>query len=163
MSVADSLIEKSGESKTRSRLSRYAPLVIWLCFIFTASTDAFSAEHTGGIVRPLLEWLFPRISEARIEFVHFLIRKGGHLSEYAVLALLAARAFLSSPREWLRRNWFAFAFALVAAYALLDEYHQSFVPSRTASIKDSFIDMTGGAVALLLVVFWRALRRRKSE
>jgi VanZ family protein len=44
---------------------------------------------------------------------------------------------------------------LIVVYALLDEYHQSFVPSRTASIFDSFIDMSGGVAMLLL------LRRRQ--
>jgi VanZ family protein len=42
-------------------------------------------------------------------------------------------------------------------YALLDEYHQSFVPSRTASIFDSMIDMAGGLTALLIV------RRRTAD
>jgi VanZ family protein len=41
-------------------------------------------------------------------------------------------------------------------YALIDEYHQSFVPSRTASVFDSLIDMAGGITALILV------RRKRS-
>ena len=48
--------------------------------------------------------------------------------------------------------------ALVVVYALLDEYHQSFVPSRTASIFDSFIDMAGGLTALLLVFWWTRVK-----
>jgi VanZ family protein len=40
-------------------------------------------------------------------------------------------------------------------YALLDEYHQSFVPSRTGSVYDSLIDATGGLVALLFVRAWK--------
>jgi len=40
---------------------------------------------------------------------------------------------------------------LIVVYALVDEYHQSFVPSRTASIFDSLIDMAGGLTALLIV------------
>jgi len=41
--------------------------------------------------------------------------------------------------------------ALIVVYALIDEYHQSFVPSRTASIFDSFIDIAGGLTALVIV------------
>jgi len=41
--------------------------------------------------------------------------------------------------------------ALIVTYALIDEYHQSFVPSRTASIYDSMIDMAGGLTALLII------------
>jgi VanZ family protein len=150
-------------SKTSRRFWRYAPLALWLGFIFFASTDAFSAAHTSRIIRPLLLWLNPNASEETIEFIHFLVRKGAHFTEYAILALLAARAFLSSSRLWLRRGWFVAAFALVAFYALFDEYHQSFVPSRTASIKDSFIDMTGGVIALVVVALSRSFSRAQKN
>ena len=85
--------------------------------------------------------------------IHAVTRKIAHLTEYALLGLLAARAFRGSPREGLRARWFLAALALVVVYALVDEYHQSFVPSRTGSIYDSLIDMTGGLAALLIA--WR--------
>src|ERR1051326_6226480 len=128
---------------------RYGPLVAWLCFIFFASRNSLSAANTSQIIGPLLHWLFPRISEAAVDQVHFIIRKTAHFTEYAVLALLAARAFRTSPRPPRSRRWWLASFALVAVVALLDEYHQTFVPSRTASIYDSFLDMTGGATALV--------------
>lgn len=78
-----------------------------------------------------------------------------------MLAFLARRAFISSSRDFLRRYWFQVSLALIVIYALLDEFHQSFVPSRTPSIYDSAIDVAGGlAVLLVLRVFGR---RRKSE
>jgi len=77
--------------------------------------------------------------------IHFITRKIAHFTEYAILGLLAARAFRSSDR------WFLISVALIVVYALLDEYHQSYVPSRTASVFDSLIDMAGGITALLLV------------
>jgi VanZ family protein len=143
----------------RGRVWRYAPLVLWLCLIFFASTGELSASNTSLIVRPLLLWLFPDISEARIALAHFLVRKAAHFTEYAILALLAARAFTGSFHDALRRRWFSVSLLLVIVYALLDEFHQSFVPSRTASIYDSLIDMAGGLTALL----WYAKARRKSE
>lgn len=142
------------------RLWRYLPLVLWLALIFIGSTNALSASNTSLIIEPLFKWLFPQITESELESVHFVVRKLGHFSEYAVLALLAARAFLSSTRTLLRRRWFAVSLCLVAAYALLDEYHQSFVPTRTASIKDSMIDIAGGATALLLLAWWRTYHLR---
>jgi VanZ family protein len=42
----------------------------------------------------------------------------------------------------------------------VDEYHQSFLPSRTGTIYDSLLDMTGGAVALTCLALWFAVRRR---
>ena len=105
-------------------------------------------------------WLFPGITEAGLLWAHFLVRKAAHFTEYAVLALLAARAFLSSSNPVLRNPWWLVSFALVAACALLDEWYQSFVPARTGTIYDSLLDMTGGAFALALLSLWRIAWRR---
>ena len=144
-----------------SLLWRYGPLVAWTCFVLFASTSNFSASNTSLVIRPLLLWLFPGISEARIDEVHFFIRKTAHFTEYALLALLAARAFRSSSRRGLSGKWWLVSFALVAAVSLLDEYHQSFLPSRTGSIYDSLLDMTGGATALACAALLFARRRKK--
>ena len=145
-----------------SLLWRYGPLVAWTCFVLFASTASFSASNTSLVIRPLLLWLFPGITDARIDEVHFFVRKTAHFTEYALLALLAARAFRTSSRPALSRRWWLASFALVAAVSLLDEYHQSFLPSRTGSIYDSLLDMAGGATALACVALWLARRRRKS-
>ena len=143
----------------RRRLWRYGPVVAWACFVLFASSSNFSASNTSRIIRPLLVWLFPDITEETLASVHFLVRKAAHLSEYALLALLAARAFRTSGRDALRRLWWLAAFALVACVSLTDEYHQSFVPSRTGTIYDSLLDMTGGAVALACAALWLSFRR----
>ena len=136
-------------TKSKGRLWRYGPLIVWLAFIAFASSVEFSAENTSRIIRPLLLWLFPNISEARIAFVHFLTRKAAHFTEFAVLGLLSARAFSVSSQYMLRRMWFFAGLLLVVVWALLDEFHQSFVPSRTASLYDSLIDIAGGLTALI--------------
>jgi VanZ family protein len=104
------------------------------------------------VVRPV-QWLFPHVSVATLKTVQIVVRKIGHLSEYAVFALLAARALRTSQREFLRAHWFAVSLGLLVAYALGDEFHQSFYPSRTPSIYDSVIDSLGGLMALLVLVF----------
>ena len=139
-----------------NRFWRYGPLVAWMAIVFFASTDAFSASHSGQLIRPVLLWLFPHISEGQISTIHFLIRKAAHLTEYAILGLLAARAFYGSAHAGLRRRWFAVSLALIAVYAFSDEFHQSFTPSRTASVYDSFIDISGGLAALIFY-FWRRI------
>jgi VanZ family protein len=148
---------KSGGA--RGRLWRYGPLVAWVGFIFFASTGSLSASNTSRIIRPLLLWLFPEITEPELLFAHGLVRKAAHFVEYAVLALLAARAFLSSSRARLRAGWHIAALALVMTIALLDEYHQSFEPTRTGTIYDSLIDIAGGAAAVAAVALWRRRRR----
>ena len=143
------------------RFWRYAPLLAWMVVIFFASTDAFSASHSGRLIRPLLLWLFPHISEGKISTIHFLIRKAGHLTEYAILGQLAARAFYGSAHEALRRRWFAAALSLMVLYAFSDEFHQSFTSSRTASVYDSLIDISGGLAALILYFRRHARAGRK--
>jgi len=138
-------------------LSRYLPLVAWLAFISFASSDNFNAGNTSRIIGPLILWLFPNTSPETLDVVHFIMRKIAHFTEYAILGFLAARAFRTSPRPAIRQRWFLICATLVVIYALLDEYHQSFVPSRTASIFDSMIDIAGGLTALLIV------RKRTSD
>ncbi len=141
----------------RHRLARYGPLILWAAFIFIGSTDLLSAANTGGVlVRPVL-WLFPHASERTVAIYQFATRKAGHLAEYFIFGLLCARAFRTSSRELLRQRWFWTSFLLVVAYSLSDEFHQSFYPSRTASIYDCMIDSIGGLAALVLL----AIRHRR--
>jgi VanZ family protein len=134
-----------------NRVSRYGPLIVWATLIFIGSSDLLSASHTGAfIVRPL-HWLLPNASEPTLASIHFLFRKAGHFTEYAILALLAARAFRTSSNPILRERWFWISLIFVILYSLSDEFHQSFVPTRTASIYDSMIDSFGGLTMLVLL------------
>ncbi len=137
----------------RVRISRYGPLLLWMGLIWFASTGEFSAGNTSLFIRPLVLWLFPDTSAGTMALIHLGVRKTAHFVEYGVLAFLAARAFLTSSSFKLRGHWFGWALLVVVTYALLDEYHQSFVPSRTASIFDSLIDIAGGLTVLL--IYWR--------
>jgi VanZ family protein len=143
----------------KGRVSRYLPLILWMAFISFASTAEFSAVNTSRFIGPLLLWLFPSISAENLMLAHALIRKAAHFCEYFLLGLLAARAFVSSSRFTLRNYWLQCATMLVVAYAFIDEYHQSFVPSRTASIFDSFIDIAGGVTGI--VVYEIATKRSR--
>lgn len=147
-------------SGSRSRWLRYGPLVLWAALIFFGSGNLLSGSNTSGLLLGWLRWLLPHAGDQTLDLIHRLIRKAGHLTEYAILAWLAARAFRSSSRELLRQKWFGAALILVAAYSLSDEFHQSFVPSRGASIRDCLIDTAGGLLALLWLA-WRARRNTK--
>jgi VanZ family protein len=121
-----------------------------MVFISIFSTAEFSSIKTSRFIGPLLLWLFPNISEARLASIHLLIRKAGHVTEYAILAFFIRRAFVTSSSSFIQRNWFELGLLIIVCYALLDEFHQSFVPSRTASIYDSAIDVVGGLTVLLI-------------
>jgi VanZ family protein len=149
------------QSATRF-LSRYAPLVAWLAFISFASSDSFSATNTSRIIGPLVLWLFPSTTPHHLDVIHLVVRKLAHFSEYALLGILAARAFRTSTNPTIQRRWLLISLSIIVSYALIDEYHQSFVPSRTASIFDSLIDMSGGLAALGFIS-WRQRRNRSAK
>lgn len=142
------------------RLTRYGPLVFWLAFIAVASTAEFAAGNTSRFIRPFLKSLFPGFDEGQLDSLHFFVRKAAHFLEYAILAFLARRAFITSTHEFILRRWFELALLLVVVTSLLDELHQSFVASRTGSIYDSAIDVTGGLTVLLILRTAVALRKR---
>jgi VanZ family protein len=152
--------------KLRVFLKFWLPALVWMTLIFSASADAHSSEHTSLFFEPILHWLFPQLSQTRIEDIHHVIRKCGHLTEYAVLALLLWRAVRrpkkNDPRPW---NWqeAGLALSLVFLYAASDEFHQIFVPTRTARVSDVLIDTTGGALALILIWLVGFRRRRPRQ
>lgn len=134
------------------KLSYWLPPFLWMTAIFIFSTDLFSVGNTGGFVKQIIQWIYPAISEENLQTAHVLVRKAGHFTVYAVLAMLLIRAFRASSELRWRWQWALYTFFIVGIYALLDEYHQSFTTSRTGSIYDSLIDLTGGAC--MLVVLW---------
>ena len=138
----------------------WLPAVVWMALIFSASTESMAASQTSRFVEPFLRWLFPGISQPMVGELHFLIRKAGHLTEYAILAMLLRHAV---GHVWFggeRGYWRTMAIALgcAALYAASDEFHQSFIPSRGASVVDVLID-TCGAIAGLAVL-WGLTRIR---
>jgi VanZ family protein len=119
------------------------------------STDAASSEHTESWLLPFLRTLAPWATAAQLEALHWLTRRLAHLSEYAILAALWLRAFVRG-RGLTPRNAGLLALAISAAWAILDELHQSFVPSRSASVADVALDTTGALIALTIAhAGWR--------
>ena len=133
-----------------------------MAIIFAGSTDLMSAEHTSRIIVPLLGWFFPTMSPLTVARVEFFLRKAAHVSEYAVLAVLLYRAFVHTVFRARRALSAGVVLLSCVAYAASDEFHQSFVPSRTASLRDVMIDVFGATLAVLL--YWSiATRDRKSR
>jgi VanZ family protein len=138
------------------------PAIIWMTLIFLGSTDILSAEHTSRFLVPFLHWIDPQISLATLNAIQFGIRKLGHLTEYAILAMLLWRA-LRSGTGWQMKISILFLIAAVACaiFAASDEFHQSFVPSRTASPTDVMIDICGALVGLTICLMFATRRRQK--
>jgi VanZ family protein len=145
--------------------------------IFWGSTESFSGEATAARILPLLRALLPWADLAQLELLHAMLRKGGHVLEYGILAWLWFRAFSPAghPRALpriegtaqgstegglsaLKSNRHALAaFAISVAYAGLDELHQAWTRVRTGSLRDVLWDAAGAAAALGLLPFgWKS-------
>jgi VanZ family protein len=151
--------------KTKARLfvSKWVPVIAWMVLIFAGSSDALSAEHTSRFLIPFLRWLDPTISYQTIAVIHFTLRKLGHFTEYAILAALLWRALRGTFTAISRATVSLNTFLIAAAFAASDEFHQSFVPTRTSSAHDVMIDCFGALVAVLLcVMFSRATKSRQT-
>jgi VanZ family protein len=155
------MTNSDSSNKWRGRIIRYAPLILWVAVIFTASSTAGASQNTSMIIRPLLEWLFPDAPAAALDIYHGYIRKLAHFTEYGVLAFLASRAFWLSSQTILRKFWFLWAFLFVALVASADEYGQSFNDRRTGSVYDTLIDVSGGLTVILLIVLYRRFARKR--
>jgi VanZ family protein len=144
----------------RSVIFRYAPLLLWIGLIFFFSSTVASANQTSRIVGPILHFLFPSASPDTIQQYHFFIRKCAHFTEYALLAFWGVLTLSRSSNVSLRKYRFLIAVAIVLAVASLDEFNQSFEPSRTSSIWDVGLDLIGGSFMALVLWLVDAIKRR---
>jgi VanZ family protein len=139
-------------------VSKWMPVIAWMVLIFAGSSDALSAEHTSRFIVPFLLWFDPHISLATVAAVHLTLRKMGHFTEYAILAALLWRGLRGTFPAVSNRLLGLTAFFITAGFAASDEFHQSFVPTRTASPRDVMIDCIGALFAILLCVVLARLR-----
>jgi VanZ family protein len=151
--------------KLRAFMKFWLPVLFWMALIFTASADAHSYEHSSRFVEPFLHWLFPKMSQANVEKIHHVIRKCGHLTEYAILAWLVWRALHLSKNNLPAWSWpkVGGTLLVVFLFAATDEFHQRFVPTRTPLVSDVFIDTAGGTIGLIILWFWHHFRNRRKK
>ena len=152
----------------RELLKAWIAAILWLIVIAIESSALLSSNNTSRFLYPLLHYLFG-IDWGRFEIWHFYIRKGGHVVGYAILSLLAFRAWRATfpaPANplWTLR-WTGIAVLMTAFVASLDEWHQSYIPTRTGRWQDVVLDTTAGIAAQILLFFllrFLASRQKKS-
>lgn len=138
-------------------------LTVWLGVIFSFSAQG--GDKSGGLSRTITEGVLniikPLDREAVFETVHFLIRKGAHFTEYAVLGSLWSNVFSTYPR--LNRHLLPTAASASVISAALDEFHQSFVRGRVPAVTDVLIDSVGGLTGVLITMALIYRSNKKAE
>jgi len=138
-------------------LKAWTAAILWLIVIAFESTDLMSFASTSRFLYPILHWL-TNVDAIRFLVWNFYIRKVGHFCGYFALSWLLFRAWRAtlpgmSSLRWSGR-WAAIAFVMTAFVASLDEWHQTYLPSRTGTIHDVVLDSTGALTAQLLLFLW---------
>lgn len=113
-------------------LGRWAPVVAWMAVVFF-----FSSISNLGRAARVPDWI-------------------SHPIEYGLGAALLCRALAGGRRGPLTMSTALTATLIATAYGVTDEYHQSFVPGRTAELADVLKDLAGAAAASLLYRRWAA-------
>lgn len=153
-SMIETLDPKKERSPRRARvfLLAWGPVLIWMAAIFYVS-----AQNTWTVFEgpPIVG----------------LLRKSGHIFEYAVLALLMGRALVASwtwrgnpaTRPILLRAW-QVGTLLATIYAATDEFHQLFVPKRMGYVWDVLLDALSATAALGIwyIACTHMLRRKRN-
>jgi len=104
----------------------------------------------------LLTHLLGQIDIYKFLVFHHYLRKTGHVVGYGMLGLLLLRgwrATLDQDHSKLGHtvllSWLGTAFV-----ASMDEWHQSYIPSRTGTWRDAVLDSVAGLIFLLAAYFW---------
>lgn len=120
----------SRRAQVARHIVRWALVAVWMGVIFYFSSQPNYALPNYG------EW-------------DWIVKKGAHVTEYAILGWLIHRARNTKSAWW--QSWL-----MAVAYAVTDEFHQSFVQGRKPAAADVMIDATGAAIGVALAA-WRRL------
>ncbi len=134
-------------------LRRWLPVGLWGGVVLFLSTGAGSGQHTEWLLRPWLVWFWPDLAGMEWREIHHFIRKGAHVLQFFVLALLLWRAVRVPPAWKIGRPGLAVAVLAVSlVLGLASEGIQIFTPERGAGWSDVLLDLAGGALGLLLIL-----------
>jgi VanZ family protein len=148
--------------KTLRLVRNWWPALVWAGIIFTLSTDSFSSKQTYWIFSHILRWLDPAITMHQIHLLNEGLRKAAHVTEYGIFYFLLFRSLRGSHKGW-GWTWAFTALAVAAGYSALDEFHQTFVPSRGPSPWDSLLDTSAAALVCAVLWLWYRVKRPAVE
>lgn len=170
----------------KKKILLWVLLLSWMgvIFLFSAQNADTSSSLSSGFLHRFVLIFLPEQAARNEELVHtleFLIRKGAHMTEYAILAILASAQLrqyfppylsenIPKKQEWKPKSFrhhpffqFLLTLCFIFLYACTDEFHQRFVNGRSGQFTDVCIDTLGGFLGCLLFLLCSRLLRRRSK
>ena len=135
-------LPRNPATRQPGNLLTYLPLIVWTAAILIASSDLFAASTSGSGLAQILATLGIRLTPEGFRVLHLLVRKTAHVVVYGVEGLLALRA---------ARGRVVVALAIAVVVAIIDESHQSTLPSRTGSPWDVLLDSVAATAAVTAI------------
>lgn len=141
--------------------------IFWMVFIFGMSgqqgddSGALSSKVCETICQIFVKNYSSLPGEEQMDLIQkiqYPVRKGAHVTEYAILGMLLCGVFFHEKNS-VRNSLFVIIIGFL--YALLDEFHQTFIPGRAGQIKDVLIDTGGVLLGVLLVWFGLCLLKKR--
>ena len=162
---------QSGTVRHIKKILAFLPalLVMIMIFRFSSQNADDSSVESLRITRDLLvavrdqlqlSWT-PEELSFYMEQSEFFVRKLAHFSEYALLGISLILPVIVYYSDRFRRKILSLiAWGFCAAYAVSDEFHQSFSPGRSPQLRDVVIDSCGALTGILLGLLILHLRAR---
>lgn len=123
-------MSKSKRDLIKNHLIAYTAPAVWAGFIYLLSSQES----------------LPNLS---ISFYDFIFKKSAHMFVYAVLYILLFRAYRITNHQKINSKNYLIPILISLVYALSDEFHQSFIPNRHPSLRDTGYDLLGISTVLL--------------
>ncbi len=120
------------------KLTYFLPALIFYLLVFLFSAKDLGIQLNGG-------WL----------------DKIPHAFEFALLSVLLAIGFFKSLSASAQIKAVV-TFSTGLSLGFLDEFHQSFVPGRTADVRDILADAVGVACGILVYLYLVKRRKRRA-
>lgn len=139
----------------------FIPIVIAVLiaglFMYTRMPISSGSSSLLALHRVLDQFVPGGLSNPMLDTLNFLVRKGTHMVVYGVLAYFTWRMLRN------RRNAYFIAWLITTGIAMLDEWHQSYIPWRTAQISDVLLDSASAALVLSCLYLYRRSRQQKTS
>lgn len=139
---------KQNKNFNKKRVIFLVLSILWMSVIFWFSAQ--NGEESAAKSLPLAELL---------HIPEWMVRKGAHMTEYAVLSALLFGFFHTFYIKQRKAGMVSWLVSVI--YAVTDEFHQMFSDGRTPSARDVCIDAAGAFAGVLVAIGIFLLHKKK--